>query len=328
MAKPLDTLRHRLRLPRRWLSWTKRTSWHGFASLTLYETFEFLVSEMREDDLVAKSQAIAFTLFISLFPAVLVVLTLLPYLQLDVETVRSLEPYVEDVLPGESTALAMDLIDDILRRQRSGLLSISFVLALYFSGNGMMRLMRAFDKASYRHTFLKRSLVQTRLLAIALTIWLSFQLLLSLGLVTLGSRLTRFLQEVFSLDVGSQTLIAIVQYVLTAVFIYTGIAIVFRYGAATVRRFPFFTPGAFLATFLILLTSLGFAVYVNNLDALNRLYGSIGTLLLAMIWLQLNILWILIGYELNASIAVMRSVRTMEDARVSRPADRWPEAHA
>lgn len=319
MAKPPKSPWRRLRIPRRWLGWSRRTSFKGFASLTLYETLEFLISELREDDLVAKSQSIAFTLFISIFPGVLVLLTLLAYLPVDVTIVGTLEPYIDDLLPGDSSTFAMALVEDVLQRPRSGLLSISFVLALYFSSNGMMRLMRAFDKVSYRHTFRRRSLVRTRILALVLTGALGFQLILSLALITLGSSLSRYLQEHFGLHVNSQTLLTIIQYGFTAAFIYTGIAIVFRYGAATVRRFPFFNPGAFLATVLILLTSMGFALYVNNLDALNRLYGSIGTLLLAMIWLQLNILWILIGYELNASIAVMQNVRTMEEQL---PADR------
>lgn len=312
MSDFTERLRARLRIPAQLVTWTQRQTWRGFASLTLYETLEFLISELREDDLVAKSQSIAFTLFISIFPGVLVVFTLLPHLPIDVTVVDTLEAYIRELLPGESSAVTMELIRDVLNRPRGGLLSLSFVLAVYFSSNGMMRLMRAFDKASYRHTFLERSLLQTRLIAIALTAGLAAQLVVSLVLITLGAPLAAYLQELLGLAVGAQAALIIVQYLLTGAFIYTGIAVVFRYGAATVRRFPFFTPGALLATAMILATSIGFAVYVNNLDSLNRLYGSIGTLLLAMIWLQLNILWILIGYELNASIAVMRNVRTME----------------
>ena len=311
MSDFVDKFRDRLRVPRRVVTWTQAQSWRGFASLTLYETLEFLISELREDDLVAKSQSIAFTLFISLFPGVLMLFTLLPHLPIDVSVVDTLEAYIRDVLPRDSSEVAMELIRDVLERPRSGLLSLSFFLALYFSSNGMMRLMRAFDKASYRHTFLERSTVQTRLIAIALTVALSMQLVVSLLLITLGAPLSTYLQDALGLALGSSTALLVVQYLLTGVFVYTGIAIVFRYGAATVRRFPFFTPGALLATVMILATSIGFAVYVHNLDSLNQLYGSIGTVLLAMIWLQFNILWILIGYELNASIAVMRNVKTM-----------------
>ena len=312
MSDLVDKLRARFRIPRRVVAWTQGQSWRGFASLTLYETLEFLVSELREDDLVAKSQSIAFSLFISIFPGVLMLFTLLPHLPIDVTVVDTLEAYIQDVLPRDSSDVAMELIRDVLERPRGGLLSASFFLALYFSSNGMMRLMRAFDKASYRHTFLERSTWQTRLIAIALTIALSVQLVYSLLLITLGAPFSAYLQEALGLGLSSKAVLLVGQYLLTGAFIYTGIAVVFRYGAATVRRFPFFTPGALLATLMILATSIGFAVYVHNLDSLNKLYGSIGTVLLAMIWLQFNILWILIGYELNASIAVMRSVRTME----------------
>ena len=314
MSSLADKIQRQIRLPERLVKWTQKQSWRGFASLTLYETIEFLISEVREDDLVAKSQSIAFTLFISVFPGVLMLFTILPHLPIDVSVVDTLEAYIRDVLPGETSALTMELIRDVLERPRGGLLSLSFVLALYFSSNGMMRLMRAFDKASYRPTFLKRSTLQTPMIAIALTVALSIQLILSLLLITLGAPISAYLQRALGLAVGTEAALLLSQYLLTGAFIYTGIAIVFRYGAATVRRFPFFTPGALLATVMILATSIGFAIYVNNLDSLNKLYGSIGTVLLAMLWLHFNILWILIGYELNASIAVMRNVRSIEEA--------------
>ena len=300
-----------MRIPAGVIDWTRSNTWHGFASLTFYETAEFLIAELRQDDVVAKSQSIAFTLFISVFPGLLVIFTLLPYLPISISVIDTLEDYIYSVLPGQSSQLAMALIRDILERPRGGLLSLSFILGLYFSSNGMMRLMRAFDKASYRHTFRERSLVRTRIRALLLTVTLSAQLIVSLVIITYGERFSYFVGEAVGLQVGSRWVISSVQYAFIAVFIYVGIAVVFRYGAATVKRFPFFTPGAFLATGLILLTSAGFAIYINNLDSINKLYGSIGTVLIFLLWLQFNILWILIGYELNASIAVMYNVKRM-----------------
>ncbi len=313
MAKPRSWIERRVRLPKSWLLWTQVTTFRGFAKLSLYDTAIFLIEELRQDDLIAKSQSIAFTLFLSVFPGLLVVFTLLPHLPISIGVIDTLEDYIYSVLPGRSSELAMDLIRDILENPRGGLLSFSFILALYFSSNGILRLMHAFDKASYRHTFLERSMIKTRLIALSLTAALSGQLLVSLVLITVGSEVSLYLESTFGLRVGSRFLIIALQYLLIGGFIYVGIAVVFRYGAATVRRFPFFTPGAFLATGMIMLTSSGFAIYVNNLDSINKLYGSIGTVLIFLIWLQLNILWILIGYELNAGIAVMKNVRTMSE---------------
>ncbi len=305
-----------MRIPQSWVDWTQATTWRGFAKLSLYETAVFVIQEFRQDDLVSKSQSIAFTLFISVFPGLLVIFTLLPHLPISITVIDTLEDYIYSVLPGQSSNLAMELIRDILERPRGGLLSLSFVLALYFSSNGIMRLMRAFDKASYRHTFKRRSIVRTRLIALALTGALSAQLIASLALITVGGQVAVYIENGYGLRVGSRLLLVGVQYLLIGLFIYIGIAIVFRYGAATVRRFPFFTPGAFLATGMILLTSIGFAIYVNNLDSINKLYGSIGTVLIFLLWLQLNILWILIGYELNAGIAVMRNVKALEQVDI------------
>jgi membrane protein len=86
---------------------------------------------------------------------------------------------------------------------------------------------------------------------------------------------------------------------------------IYRYGSSTRRKIPFFNPGAFLATVLSLLTSWGFSFYVDNFGSYNKVYGSIGTLIVIMVWLQLNCLILLIGFELNAGIAVLRDRRKM-----------------
>ena len=102
------------------------------------------------------------------------------------------------------------------------------------------------------------------------------------------------------------------RWVVILMLFYAGISTIFRFGAPTAQKIPFFNPGALLATILSICTSWGFSFYVDNFGNYNKLYGSIGTLIVLMVWIQINCMIILIGYELNAGIAVLRDLRRLE----------------
>ena len=305
----------RFELPKRFVEWAKRSSWLGFQQVSLYDAIAFFIAEIKRTDIVTRSQAIAFSFFISIFPAVLVIFTLVPYLNLDTSLIDGLEVYVYDLLPGQSASVAMTLIYDILGRERSGLLSLSFILAIYFSSNGMMALLRSFDKEGYEEMYRKRGVIRSRIIALGLTLLLGVLLLVSLALITAGSQAILWFSERYQVAWSTQFVLRLLQWSGITALLYSAIALMYRYGAATFKRFPLFSPGTTVATFLTVLTSLGFAIYVDNFDAYNKLYGSIGTVIIFMLWLQFNTLWLLIGYELNASISLVRGRMSLSEER-------------
>ena len=288
--------------------WAKRQSWPGFQDVSLYDCIVFVVREATLNDIASRSYSIAYTFFISLFPTVLVLFTLIPYLPLYDLVDESLQVYLYDLLPGEAADVAYELVQDIGTRERSGLLWFSVALALYFSSNGMMAIMRSFEK-EYGHTYRQRRGLRKRLVAIALTMSFGLLLIASALLTSLGTAALDIAQRFYDLGAGYALALQALQWAAITGFLYSGIALTYKYGSALVTRFRFFSPGAVLATALCILTSLGFAIYVNNFDSYNKLYGSIGTVIVFMLWLQLNLLWILIGYELNAAIAVERDLK-------------------
>jgi len=94
---------------------------------------------------------------------------------------------------------------------------------------------------------------------------------------------------------------------------YSGISSIYRFAVSARKRFNFFTPGATLATVSSLITSYLFSFYVDNFSSYNKLYGSIGTVIAVMLWIQLNAFILLVGFELNASIAITRDYKIMAD---------------
>ena len=299
---------HRFGPLRTFVAWSKRTAWPGFQRVSLYDTAVFFFQEAQRNDITFRSYAIAFTFFISLFPAILVLFTLIPYLPIYELVDSTVEDYLYDLLPSEAAAISFDFIHDIGTRSRGGLLSLSFILASYFSSNGVMAMMRTFEK-NYENTYRKRSVVKKRAIAMALTLSFGALLVASVLLITVGTQALDWLQHEHDLGRGYKFGLQALQWFAITALIYSGISLTYRYGSATFKRFRFFSPGTTLATVLSILTSVGFAVYVDNFDNYNKLYGSIGTIIVFMLWLQLNVLWILIGYELNAGIAVNRDLK-------------------
>lgn len=302
----------------RWIvRWAKNTQWPGFENLSLYDTIVFLINESLLNDIAFRSSAIAYTFFISLFPSILVIFTLIPYLPIYEKIDSAVQIYLYDLLPGEAANIAYEFIQDIGTRERTGLLSLSFILALYFSSNGIMTMMQTFEK-DYENTYRQRGVVKMRLIAIALTISFGFLLVASVFLIILGTAALDIIREYFQIGAAYAIGLRILQWFSIAAILYSAIAITYRYGSATYSRFRFFSPGSILATILCLLNSFGFALYIENFDSYNKLYGSIGTIIIFMIWLQMNVLWILIGYELNAGIAINRDLKKLRQEEGAR----------
>lgn len=312
------------------INWTKRTSLPGFFSVPIYDVSIFLWNEIKGYSLSIRANSIAYSFFIALFPSLLVLFTLVPYFSdlilsflpdsenytsVMVEELNRIIPGIDIEITNEDALeeavernIFTETIEDILRTPRYGLLSLGFVLAIFFASNGMMAMMIGFEKA-YDGTFKKRTGIKTRLVAIGLTFLLGFMLISSIVLIILGDvilgKITAFLDWdwLVSYAFGALRLLIFV------CLFYFGISLIYRYGAATYRRFRIFSPGATLATVLSIVSSAAFGYYIENFSQYNKLYGSIGTVIILLLWLQINAFIILTGFELNSSIAVNRDLK-------------------
>lgn len=282
----------------------------------------FVYNETRRLDLSMRANSIAFSFFLSLFPALLTLFTFLPFLHTYLlnflpqgENFNNiLQQEIQKIMPGHAGQTLFDFIQDITTNPRIGLLSFGFILALYFSSNGMMAMMQSFEK-SYKSTFRKRNSFRKRLIAIFLTALMGFLLIASVVLVILGSWLIKTLSEYIKLAGLSTAGVDLFRWVAIILLYYFGITMIYRYGAATKRRFGYISPGTTLATTLSILSSVAFSFYIDGLgryDTYNKFYGSIATIIIVMLWIQLNSLILLVGFELNASIAINRDLRLQQ----------------
>ncbi len=288
--------------------WLKRITFPGFRGVPAYDVLRFFVKEVRNETLVTRANAIAFSFFLSLFPSIVLVFTLMAYLPIYANFSDWISGAIKGVMPGNAGTMLIDAIHDILTTPRSGLLSFSFLLVIFFASNGMMAMMKGFEKA--QHTaFRKRTPLIKRAVAIQLTFMLGLLLAASVVLVILGNTLIELLSKYMNLDVVSKYLLYGMRWLIILTVFYGGMWAIYRFGTSIRRRYRAYAPGAVLATVGSMVASIGFSFYVDNFGNYNKLYGSIGTIIVLMLWLQLNAFIILVGFELNAAIAINRAIR-------------------
>ncbi|MCC6280673.1 MAG: YihY/virulence factor BrkB family protein [Saprospiraceae bacterium] len=295
------------------VDWTKTHSLPGLSRIPIYNLLVFIDKETKEDAIVTRANSMAFSFFMAIFPAIIVLFTLLAYTPLYENFDDVLSEAIHEIMPGSAGKLIFKTIEDIATITRSGLLSFGFFLAIWFASNGMLSMMRGLEK-DYSATFKRRTGFEKRLIAIQLTFLVAFVLVSSVVLVILGNIILNFVFQYIKADMLTRVTLFTFRWVVVLLLFYTTFSTIYRYGSSTRRMISFFNPGAMLATLLSVISSWGFSFYVDNFGNFNKVYGSIGTLIVLMIWIQLNCMILLIGFELNAGIAVLRDQRQLEQA--------------
>jgi membrane protein len=293
------------------IDWTKVIILPGFKPLPLYTIAVFFFQEIKKESLVTKASSLAYNFMLAAFPGIIFLFTLIPYIP-----IKNFQDNLLDtlslVMPHNAYEAFETTIEDIIKNQNSKLLSFGFLFALLFATNGVHNLMQAFNKASL--IVETRSWLKQRIVALNLTIVIALSLFAGIIIMIIGQRIINFIQE--GLDAKGQfwiMLIAFSRWLIVIVLFFVSVSLLYRYGPANAKRWKFFSAGSILATVLAILTSLGFSYYINNFGTYNKLYGSIGTLIVVMIWLFLNSLIILVGFELNASIDLSkRSIKIVK----------------
>ncbi len=293
------------------IEWTKVLILPGFSPLPLYTVAAFFFQEIGKDELTNKASSLAYNFMLAIFPAIIFLFTLIPYIPI-AHFQDQLMSLIALVLPVEAYDAVKLTLLDIVSNQNSKLLSFGFLFALFFSTNGVHNLMQAFNKSSLITE--SRPWLKQRLVALYLTLLISLALILAIMIMTIGEFIfSRLKSELIFKDVFWIYLLSIVRWVMLIIVYFVTISVLYRYGPAHPKKWRFFSAGSWMATILAILTFWGFSYYINNFGNYNKLYGSIGTLIVLMIWLYLNSLIILVGFELNASIDLSkRSVRIVK----------------
>ncbi|HHB80105.1 MAG TPA: YihY/virulence factor BrkB family protein, partial [Saprospiraceae bacterium] len=270
------------------LSWSKRTSLPGLFGVPIYDIIIFIRKELQNHDITTRANSMAFSFFLSLFPAMIMFFTFIAYLPMADILSANIETTIKSIMPGDSGTSVVEVIESVTKRRRTALMSLSFVLALIFSSNGIFTMLMGFNKQAYEKTFKKLSFFRGRWIALKLLVILVMTLLVSIVFGIMGNTIVMFLSEKFHFTWLAQWGAVFLRWFVTVLIYYASISFIYRYGMQTRKRQRFFSTGATLAAVLSLLTSLAFSFYVNNYSLYNKIYGPIGTLIVTMLWIQLN----------------------------------------
>ena len=279
---------------------TKKIKPIGFSGLSIYDVAIFFWKGLMEGAITTRASSLAFNFFLAFFPSIIVFFTLIPYIPI-AGLQETLMELLSVVLPPSTNEVTFNTLDDIINNPRGGLLSIGFILALYFSTNGINSLIEAFN-ASY-HISENRPIIQHRLLSLGLILLLSFMLIIAIGLTIFGKLTLGYLTDFDIISNSAADLIVFGKWFAIFLMLFFGISTLFHLGPSIKSRWKLFTPGSILATLGIIITSIGFNYYINHFSQYNKIYGSIGTLMIILLWMYFNSIILLTGFELNASIS-------------------------
>lgn len=271
----------------------------GFTGLSLYDVSVFFIKGLQEGAITTRASSLAFNFFLAFFPSIIVFFTLIPYIPID-GFQQTLMEIISNVLPPSTNSATFSTLEDIINNQRGGLLSIGFILALYFSTNGMSSLIQAFN-SSY-HIRENESIIKHQMLSILLTIVISALVFLTIILIIFGKAAIIYMIDYQLINENKLVLLNTAKWVILIFMLFLGITTIFNLGPAIKSKIKIFSPGAILATLFIILTSIVFSYYIDNFSQYNKIYGSIGTLIIILLWIYFNAIFLLIGFELNASI--------------------------
>lgn len=282
----------------------------GFEGLSLYVVSKFFFKGIKDGALNMRATSLSFSFFLALFPTIIFLFTLIPYIPIDNFQVY-LFNFLQKVMPSAAFEATESTIADIISDKKGGLLSFGFLTALYFSTNGFNAMIDAFNETY--HDIESRNFLQQRLASF-------YMLLLTVLLLSVSIALLIFGELVFSkIELHNNALyylLSILKWMIMAILCYSIISFNYFLGPKRKKGWKFFSAGSMFATVLIIIASGLFTYYVNNFGNYNKLYGSIGTLIVIMLLIYINSLILLLGFDLNASI---RSAKKYQELLSKKP---------
>jgi len=275
----------------------------GLEGMSLYDVLEMYIIGIVQGALTSRAGAVAFSFFMALFPFALFILTLIPYIQIEGFQDGFMQ-FINHALPPNTSEAVDDVFKDIIANKYGGLLSFGFVLSVFLMTNGINSLFGGFEYTY--HKLQTRSIIRQYVVSLAVSIILASLLLITVAVIIYFEiAITNLEQKDYISD--DLFWIGIGRYLIILLMLFTTVGMFFYFGTKEGRKISFFSPGAIFTTVLILFNFRIFSIYVKKFAQYNELYGSIGTLLVLMLFIWLNSIILLLGFELNAALIGLKN---------------------
>ncbi|WP_456438675.1 YihY/virulence factor BrkB family protein [Psychroserpens sp.] len=306
MSKPIEDKLEKIPVVNLLLKFLKSIKLKVLEGLSLYDLLELYAIGIVKGALSTRASAIAYSFFMALFPFLLFVIIVIPYVPIEGFEVEFLN-FLESFLPPTTTDFFYESIFENIKG--GGLISSVFLVSILLMANGVNAVFSGFE-SSY-HEQLTRNIFKQYIYALGVALILAFLLILTVAVLGIFNIyvVENIVEYAHVENENSSFLLVLSQYLFFIIMVYLATATLYYFGTKEGKKFKFFSIGALFTTLLIILTSYLFGIYIESFGQYNKLYGSIGALLILMFYLWLNANILLLGFELNVSLTTLRKHR-------------------
>ena len=276
----------------------KSIKWEILYGFSLHELLSLYFTGISKGSITTRAGSISFSFFMAFFPFLLFILNLIPFIPIENFDQIFLD-LLESLIPKESSVFFHDIFVDINSNKRSGLLSSTLLFSVILIGNGVNSVFEGFSDSyhiEYSRNFIKQYL-HAIMVGFILVIIVLFAAIFSIVFdflitrdISVISYLFLFLKYVF--------------LILVALIVFSSL---YFFGTVQGRNLRFISPGSFMTTFLLVISTYFFGIYIDNFANYNELYGSIGALIIMMLYIWINSISLLLGFELNIVIYKLKN---------------------
>ncbi len=298
MSEPIAENNTNIPVVKHIIKWSRKIKIPGLKGLTVYQLVSIYGTGIIKGSFSPRASSIAYSFFVALFPFLLFILNLIPYINIEGFQTKFLI-LIEEALPPQTADLFYPVIADIAVNPRGGLLSFVIILSLFLAANGVNATFSAFENSYY--VTLNRGFFMQYAVAFVVSLLLALLLLITVIVIVYGEFLIKDLtgREYIENDLFWISLLQITVFV---VMVYVAVSTLYYFGTKEGRQTRFFSLGALITTLLFILTTYFFGIYIENFSTYNELYGSLGALLIMMLYIWINSNLLLLGFELNIAL--------------------------
>lgn len=298
----IQKLKHKLfLLLEKLFSFTKNVYLPGFNGQSVYQTFIFFFDGLKKNSIVDRSYAISYKFILASFPFIIFLFSLIPFIPingLQDEILKS----ILNAFPDQLIPYVNNFFEDLIIHKKSSILSIGFLLTIFFASNTMTAVLKGFN-SSYHLNRIKRKNVSLRLWSIALIFIISFLLIAAALIFILGGQLISYIQSHSEFNNSFYSfLFSFLNWICIIALFVLAISTLYNVGNTERIKWTILSPGVIFSTLFIGLFSELFTLYVYYLAPFNKLYGSLGTVIVFMLFVYYFFAILLIGFELNLSV--------------------------
>jgi len=280
-----------------------RVSLPSFEGITLLNLFQFFKEVFSEGNFAIRSAAVSFHFFVAIFPTLIFLLSLIPYFPIDGIHEKILL-MAENMMPTTIYGVFENTVNELFTRKHNTLLSVGFLLSLYYASSGVNTLLTAFSQ-SYQLK-LKNNYLKQQLLSLAI-----FVVIILISITAAAVSIVSEQIHSYMGSIGSSVLIKFIfglfHYLLELTMVLTAIGILFHFGNPNSKKFKLINVGSLFSTLVILIATWGLSIYFSNFNVYNKIYGSIGSLLIALVWINVVSYVLIIGFELYTKTGTLKN---------------------